>query len=109
MSKTIVVQYQTRPDAADENQRLLEQVYAQLAREVPGGLRYATFRLADGVTFISIIIAEGEVSPLLQMSAFEEFQREVSERCVEPPQPSGASLVGSYRFLMADSVTAKTE
>lgn len=52
MSKIVVVEYRTRPDAAEENQRLVEQVYAQLAREEPDGLRYATFWLTDGVTFI---------------------------------------------------------
>ncbi|HKW19975.1 MAG TPA: hypothetical protein VJO13_01265 [Ktedonobacterales bacterium] len=107
MSKTVVVQYRTRPDAADENQRLVEQVYAQLARENPDGLRYATFRLADGVTFISII--EGEFSPVTQMSAFADYQREIGERCVEAPRLLGASLVGSYRFQTADSFTADTD
>jgi len=109
MSRTVVVQYQTRSDAADENQRLVEQVYAQLAREDPGDLRYATFLLADGVTFIHISISEGEVNPLLQLSAFAEFQREIAERCVKQPQSSGASLVGSYRFVTADSATADSE
>lgn len=109
MSRTAVVQYQTRPDAADENQRLVEQVYAQLARENPDGLRYATFRLADGVSFIHISISEGEVNPLTQLSAFAEFQREISERSVEPPKLLGASLVGSYHFLAAESAPADTE
>jgi len=48
MSKTVVVQYKTRPNAAEENQRLVEAVYAQLASEDPGRLHYATFRLEDG-------------------------------------------------------------
>ena len=101
MSRTVVVRYKTRADAADENQRLVEQVFAQLAAEDPGGLRYATFRLADGVTFVHIAVAEGEVNPLSQSAAFAEFQREISARCVEPPAPAEATLVGSYRFLTA--------
>ena|SRR5689334_20021736 len=109
MSKIVVVQYRTRPGAAEENQRLVEQVYAQLARENPGGLRYATFRLADGVTFIHLSISEGEVNPLTQLSTFAEFQREIGERCVELPRLLGASLVGSYHFLTADAVTDDKE
>ena len=109
MSKIVVVQYRTRPDAAEENQRLVEQVYAQLARENPDGLRYATFRLADGVTFIHLSISEGEVNPLTQLSAFAEFQREIGERCVEAPRLLGASIVGSYHFLAADSATTDSE
>jgi hypothetical protein len=27
---------------------------------------------------------------------FAEFQRELTERCVEQPMPSGATMIGSY-------------
>ena len=40
-----MVRYKVRPDRADENVALVEAVYAELARERPDGLRYATFRL----------------------------------------------------------------
>ncbi|MGZ3667898.1 MAG: hypothetical protein ACXVDA_25815 [Ktedonobacterales bacterium] len=100
MSKTTVIRYTTRPEAADENQRLVEQVYAELARNDPSGLHYATFRLADGVSFAHVAVTEGEVNPLAQTAAFAEFQRGIGERCIEPPVVSEAALVGSYRFLM---------
>jgi hypothetical protein len=98
MNKTVVVRYTTRPEAADENQRLVEQVYAELARTNPGGLRYATFRLADGVTFVHVAIVESETNPLGQTAAFLEFQREIGQRCVDPPVASDATLVGAYRL-----------
>jgi hypothetical protein len=96
MSRSVIVRYRTRPEAADENQRLVERVYAQLAAEDPGGLRYATFRLADGVTFVHVSVVEGDVNPLSRSSAFAEFQRGIAERCVEPPALSEVTLVGSY-------------
>jgi hypothetical protein len=96
MSKSVIVRYKTRADAADENQRLVERVFAELARDDPGGLRYATFRLSDGVTFVHVSTVEGEANPLQKVSAFAEFQREIGDRCVEPPAPSDATLVGSY-------------
>lgn len=99
MSTTVVVRYTTRVDAADENQRLVEEVFAQLAADDPGGLRYATFRLADGVTFVHIAVVEGEVNPLSRTAAFAEFQREIGDRCVDPPVAVDATLIGSYRFL----------
>jgi hypothetical protein len=99
MSTTVVVRYTTRVDAADENQRLVEEVFAQLAADDPGGLRYATFRLADGVTFVHIAVVEGEVNPLSRTAAFAEFQREIGDRCVDPPVAADATLIGSYRFL----------
>ncbi len=99
MSKTVIVRYTTRPDAAEENQRLMEQVSAQLAGEDPGGLRYTTFRLADGVTFVHVVVVAGAVNPLGRTTAFAAFQREIGARCVEPPVTTEATLVGSYGFL----------
>jgi len=40
-----VIRYRTKPESADENQRLVEDVYAELAVQDPGGMRYATLRL----------------------------------------------------------------
>jgi hypothetical protein len=101
MSKSVIVRYKTRADAADENQRLVERVFAELAQDDPGGLKYATFRLADGVTFVHVATVEGEDNPLQKVSAFAEFQREIGGRCTEPPAPADATLVGSYGWPTA--------
>lgn len=96
---TVVVRYQTKPDHADENQRLVEAVFAELAATNPAGLRYATLRLADGA-FVHIATVEGEANPLTEVAAFKEFVSSVDERC-EPglgPNPQPATLVGSYGF-----------
>lgn len=45
MSKSRVVRYRTRSEAADENARPAENV---LAAEKPDGVRHAVFRLAEG-------------------------------------------------------------
>ncbi len=71
MSKTVIVTYKTKPGAADENERLVKGVYAQLAAEAPGEFHYATFRLGDGVSFLHLAIVDGEVSPLSKLSAFQ--------------------------------------
>jgi hypothetical protein len=96
MSKTVTVRYRTRPEAAEENVRLLEGVYAALARLRPGDFRYSTLRLADGVSFLHIAHIDGEGNPLISLPEFAEFQRELAQRCVEPPTPSEAVLIGAY-------------
>ena len=95
----IVVRYRTTADRADENQRLVEAVFAELAATDPGGVRYATFRLADG-TFVHIADVEAESNPLQETAAFGEFQKNLMERCEpgEGPNPQEATLVGSYGF-----------
>ncbi len=96
-----VIRYSTKPESADENQRLVEDVYAELAARDPGGMRYATLRLADGVTFIHIFMTDSDDTPntMGDIAAFVEFQRELAQRCVEQPAAQAASVVGSYRLL----------
>ena len=96
MSRTVVVRYRTRPEAADENARLVEGVYAALAERDPGDLRYTTYRLADGVTFVHVAHQASEENPLPALPAFAEFQRELAGRCEEQPAVSEATVVGSY-------------
>ena len=96
MSKTVVFRYRTRPDAADENARLVEGVFTSLAEVAPGDFRYTTYRLADGVSFVHVARFAGMDNPLATLPAFAEFQRELAQRCIEQPEPTEATVVGSY-------------
>lgn len=99
MGSMVVIRYETRAEVADENERLVRQVFAELDEGRPDGLRYATFRLADGVTFVHLAVTEGETSPLVELPAFKEFQEAIGDRLVDGVDRSRATLVGSYRFL----------
>lgn len=104
MSGALVVRYETHPGAAEENQRLVKQVFAELAAEDPGGLRYVTLRLADGVTFLHIaVVLDGADNPLSRSPAFAAFQEGIAERCSVPPAPSQATIVGSYGPNLGDA------
>ena len=95
----IVVRYRPKADRADENQTLVEAVFADLAETDPGGVRYATLRLADG-TFVHVADVQAESNPLASSGAFAEFQKDILERCEdgEGPDPQEATLIGSYGF-----------
>jgi hypothetical protein len=98
--KTIVVRYETKPERADENQRLVENVFAALHELEPDGFGYATFRLEDGVTFVHVARerAAGGTS-LNDVPAFQAFLADIADRCARPPAASEATVVGSYRFF----------
>jgi len=97
---TVVVRYRTRPEFTDENARLVEAVFAELAAVDPGGVKYATFRLEDN-TFVHVAEVETDPNPLGSIAAFAEFQKNIADRCEpgEGPNPQPATLVGSYRML----------
>jgi hypothetical protein len=93
-----MVRYRVKPDCAAENERRISKVFEQLAREKPEGLRYASFKLEDGVTFVHVVIDE-EVnggSALRDLSAFQEFGAGIPDRCEEQPVVTRLTVVGSY-------------
>jgi hypothetical protein len=97
--RTIVVQYRTRPESADENRRLIENVFAELAERRPGNLRYVSLCLEDGVSFVHVAVESGEPGEsLAEVPAFQAFVRDVGARCEVQPVASGAAVVGSYGF-----------
>jgi len=98
MSVAKVVRYTTKPEDAEENERLIRKVFAELAEQDPGGLRYAAFRLEDGVSFVHVAIVEGEQNPLTSSAAFGRFQSGIGERCAQGPVASDATVVGSYHL-----------
>jgi hypothetical protein len=97
----VIVRYKVKPDRAAENVELVSAVYVELERAKPAGLRYATFQLDDGVTFVHVAVNEtaSERSPLSEVAAFREFQREIADRCEEQPRVSEVREVGSYRVF----------
>jgi hypothetical protein len=98
MSMIKVVRYRTKPEKADENAKLVAEVFAELAADDPGGLRYVTLRLEDGVSFVHIASIEGDTNPLASSPAFKRFQSEIADRCEEGPIAMDATVVGEYSF-----------
>jgi hypothetical protein len=99
MSSTKVIRYRTKPESADENERLIQAVFAELAETDPGGVRYAAFRLDDGVSFVHLVQLEGDANPLPSMAAFQAFQSGIGDRVADGPHAADAHPVGSYRLL----------
>jgi hypothetical protein len=99
MTTTKVIRYRTKPEQADENERLIRAVFAELAQEDPDGLHYATFRLDDGVSFVHVAVLDGEENPLASSPAFAAFQAGIGERCAEGPIPADATAIGNFRLL----------
>jgi len=96
--KTIMVRYKTTSEAnAGANEALVHAVFDALRSRAPEGLRYATYRLADGLTFVHLATLETpDVNPLTALAAFADFQKQLKDRCVEPPVVTELYAVDSY-------------
>jgi len=100
MKTTTVIRYRMRADTADENQRLIEAVFAELAEGKPDGLHYAALRLDDGVSFVHIVSHdEDDADVLPTLGSFQKFLADFGDRVDGKPDRSDAGVVGSYRFL----------
>ncbi len=95
----VIVRYKVKPDCGDENESLIKAVFAELAQKRPAGLRYSSYRLEDGLTFVhhAVVSTADGSNPLPQLDAFKAFVSVIKDRCDEPPLAMGASEIGSYQ------------
>lgn len=96
MSDIRVIRYTTSPDAAEENARLIRDVFDELTQTRPEGFTYTAYRLDDGVSFLHVAEITGDENPLMTSPAFAAFQAGIGTRCVDGPTPAQATVVGSY-------------
>jgi hypothetical protein len=97
---TTVMQYQVKPERAEENQRLIETVFAELGQSEPEGFTFKVFRLEDGVSFVHVVIEHDDVDhadSLQALPTFQAFVANIVDRCDVPPTARGATVVGGFR------------
>ena len=96
--KHVMVRYKVKPGEAERNEELVRQVYKELHQAAPTGLRYATFALDDGVSFVHLASYETEdgQSPLTEILAFRAFVENIADRCDDLPVPASLREIGSY-------------
>jgi hypothetical protein len=94
--KRTLVRYQTRPEKADENARLIEKVFQELRAKRPKDVRYLAMRLSDG-TFVHVVEDGARIIP--ELEAFQAFRSGIKERCLQPPEQVDLIVVGNYRML----------
>jgi len=99
--KTTIVRYKLKPDRVEENKNYVRKVFAELDEKKPDGLRYVSFNLEDGLTFVHIAVVETTdgKNPLPSTTAFQEFIAKLKDRCDEAPLAQTADIVGSYRLF----------
>src|SRR5213076_122755 len=99
MQKRLVTRYAMQsPEAADENQRRVEGVFADLEATTPDNVSYIVLRLADD-SFVHVSFhdhGDDEVNPIASTAAFAHFQDGHADRRAGGVDQQTATLVGSY-------------
>ena len=98
--RQVLVRYKVMPEQASRNEELVRRVYEELHQSSPDGIRYATFALEDGVSFVHIASFDSdEGTSLMDVAAFHAFQENIADRCDEPTQVMSLREIGSYRVF----------
>ena len=99
--KTVMVRYKVKADRVDENVGYIDRVFKALKQAQPAGLRYASFRQPDGLSFVHIasVDAPDGQNPLSDTPAFQDFVSNIRDRCDEPPAATDLDLVGNYGLV----------
>ena len=99
MNKRLVTRYRMKSaEAADENQKRIEGVFAELAQSEPETVSYIVLRLEDD-SFVHVSFhdhPEDEVNPITSLASFDHFQDGHAERRDGAVDQQKAKLVGSY-------------
>ena len=99
MQKRLVTRYaMASAEAADENQRRVEGVFAELAATKPETVSYIVLRLADD-SFVHVSFhnhGDDAVNPIASTAAFAHFQDDHAGRRDGGVNQQTATLVGAY-------------
>ena len=92
-----------------EAEAAVKRMFAAIEREGLEGIRYASVKLEDGVTFLALLeLEDGVENPLLGLPEAQEFYDRLPGLYAEPPEVGPGTVIGSYR-LFSDAVHASAE
>lgn len=96
----LIVTATIAPEHADAVEASARKMFAAIEQAAPPGIRYASSRLADGVTYVAVLeVEDGADNPLPSIPEFAEFQQGLRGWVSGPPQAGPATVVGNYRLF----------
>jgi hypothetical protein len=95
---TIQIRAKIRQDAVAEVEAAAAAMFAAIHAAEPSGVRYASAKLPDGVTFLVTLHLDGDQNPLTAIPQFNDFQAGIAGWLSEPPVVEPLQVVGSYRL-----------
>ncbi len=96
--KAVKVQYTVKEDYVDTNKRNIQQVMSELRTLNNPGIKYSSFLLNDGKTFVhfGMYTNEETMAIVSNLDSFKKFRQQLQESQSEvPPKAEDLNLVAS--------------
>lgn len=91
----VLITYRLRAESVQAGLDALRTVYEELASIEPDWLSYATYQLADEVSFMSIVDVE-DPSKLGELPEFQRYRASLDARCEQAPVVTDLTEIGTY-------------
>jgi hypothetical protein len=103
----LTVRAKLKEEHVAEAEAAVKRMFAAIEREGLEGIRYASVRLEDGVTFLAVLeLEDGVENPLPGLPEAQEFYAGLPGWYDGPPEVGPGTVIGSYR-LFSEAVTAR--
>jgi hypothetical protein len=101
----LTVRAKLKEEHVAEAEAAVKRMFAAIEREGLEGIRYASIKLDDGVTYLALLeLEDGVENPLSELPEAQEFYASLPGWHAEPPEVGPGTVIGSYR-LFSDLVS----
>lgn len=95
-----MIRAKVKPESVEHVEASAGKMFAAIEQAQPRGVRYASCKQPDGLTFVVLLeLEDGTDNPLSALPEFREFQDNLRNWVAEPPVPEPLTVVGSYRLF----------
>jgi hypothetical protein len=100
LMNTMMLHATVKPECVTDVESAVQEMFAAIDAAAPDGVRYASCRSSDGVSFVALLaLDEGIENPLPAIAEFRDFQANLGQWLAAPPVPDQMTVVGSYRLF----------
>ncbi|MFI6486685.1 hypothetical protein [Streptomyces sp. NPDC050564] len=93
----LMVRSAVKPEFVGELEAALKKMFTAIDSARPEGVRYTSYRLPDGVTYVALLeLADGIENPLPAIAEFREFQAGLKDWLAGPPSAERFEVRGAY-------------
>jgi hypothetical protein len=96
----MMIRAKVKSENVNDVERAAKTMFAAPDKAQPQGVKYASSKLADGVTFVIVLALESpKDNPLPAIPEFRVFQEGLKGWLAEPPASEQLTVVGSYNLF----------